>query len=127
MKISACGEYAIQIMVDLAGFDNYVSLKDVAERQDISLKYAEKIISKLLKAELVKSQRGQDGGYMLSKKPANCSVKEILLATGDITPTAPCLELDCPKKDTCKSVSVWQRLDGLINGYLDKITIADLM
>lgn len=127
MKISASGEYAIQIMVDLAEKQNYVSLKDVAQRQDISLKYAEKIASKLLRAGLLLSQRGQDGGYMLAKSPENCSVKEILLTTGDITPIVPCIEAGCPKIDSCKSVSIWQKLNGLINNYLDKISIADLL
>lgn len=127
MKVSASGEYAIQIMVDIAENQNYVSLKDVAQRQDISLKYAEKIASKLLKAGLISSQRGQDGGYKLAKAADKCSVKEILLATGDITPIVACIEAGCPKIDSCKSISIWQKLNGLINNYLDKIYISDLL
>ena len=127
MKISASGEYAIQIMADLAGYDDFVSLKDVAERQEISLKYAEKIVSKLLKAGFLLSERGKFGGYKLAKKPEECSVKDILILTGDITPIVSCLEMNCPKKETCKSITIWQKLDGLINQFLDKITISDII
>lgn len=127
MKISASGEYAVQIMVEIASFDNYISLKEVAKRQNISLKYAEKIASKLLKAGLLDSLRGQDGGYKLAKSADKCSIKEILLATGDISPIVPCFEKDCPKLDSCPSLTVWQKLDGHINQFLGKITIADLL
>ena len=72
MKISACGEYAVRIVVDIASKEGYVSLKDVAKRENISLKYSEKIVSKLMKAGILESQRGQDGGYKLSKKPTEC-------------------------------------------------------
>ena len=127
MKISASGEYAVRILVDIASGSSYVSLNDVAERENISLKYSEKIVSKLLKNNLLESQRGQGGGYKLAKKPEQTTIKEILLATGDITPVIPCLEADCPHKNSCKSISVWERLDGLINDYLGKVSIADLM
>ena len=127
MKISACGEYAVRIMAYIASKDGYVPLSDVAKKEDISLKYSEKIVSKLVKSNLLESQRGQVGGYRLSKSPKQTTIKQILLATGDITPVIPCLETECPHKDSCKSISVWERLDGLINSYLDKVTIADLI
>ena len=127
MKISACGEYAIRILVDIASFNDYVSLSEVAKREDISLKYSEKIVSKLLKGNLLESLRGQGGGYKLAKAPEKTTVKEVLQITGDITPVIPCLEADCPHKDSCKSISVWERLDGLINEYLGKVTIKDLL
>ena len=127
MKISASGEYAIRILVDIASGEGYVSLSDVAKREGISLKYSEKIVSKLLKNNLLESLRGQGGGYKLAKKPGETTIKEVLEITGDITPVIPCLDTECPHKNNCKSISVWQKLDGLINDYLKKVTIADLM
>ena len=127
MKISASGEYAIRILVDIASGEGYVSLSDVAKREGISLKYSEKIVSKLLKNNLLESLRGQGGGYKLAKKPEETTIKEVLEITGDVTPVIPCLDTECPHKNDCKSISVWQKLDGLINDYLNKVTIADLI
>ena len=90
MKISASGEYAIRILVDIASGEGYVSLSDVAKREGISLKYSEKIVSKLLKNNLLESLRGQGGGYKLAKKPEETTIKEVLEITGDITPVIPC-------------------------------------
>ena len=127
MKISAMGEYAVRIMVDIAGFNGYVSLKDVAQRQDISLKKKKKIVSKLIKNGLLVSKQGQDGGYKLAKKPSDCTIRQVLEITGDVSPVAPCVQGDCPHKQTCASVSVWQKLNGLINDYLGHVTIFDLL
>ena len=127
MKISASGEYAVRIIVDIASQSGYVSLKEVTEREDISLKFAEKIVAKLTKAGLLESQRGQDGGYKLAKDATSCSVKQILEVTGDISPIIHCIETDCPRKKECSSVLVWTKLNGLINDYLDKILIKDLI
>ena len=127
MKISSAGEYAVRIMVQIAKSESFVSLKDVASKEDISLKYAEKIVSKLVKAKLLDSQRGQDGGYKLSKPANQCTVAQILLVTGDASKVSACLSSNCPHKDTCKSISVWERLNSLINNYLDTVTIESLI
>ena len=127
MKISASSEYAVRIIVDIAKIGDYVSLSDVAKREDISLKYSEKVVAKLLKNNLLESQRGQGGGYRLSRNPKDITIKEILQATGDVTPVVPCIDSNCPHKDSCKSISVWEKLDSLINGYLDTVSIYDLM
>ena len=127
MKISSSGEYAIRILVDIASCDGYVSLNDVAKREGISLKYSEKIVAKLLKGNVIESLRGQGGGYKLAKAPSQTTIKQVLQITGDITPVTPCLDSDCPHKDSCKSISVWEKLDGLINDYLEKVTIEDLI
>ena len=76
MKISASGEYAVRLLVEFAKYDNFVALKDIAVKQDISIKFAEKIVSRLLKNGILESQRGQDGGYKLAKKPTECTIKE---------------------------------------------------
>ena len=127
MKISSAGEYAVRIMVQIAKSEDYISLKDVAIKENISLKYAEKIVSKLVKAKLLESQRGQGGGYKLVKSATECTVGEILIITGDTSPVSACLSSNCPHKDNCTSISVWERLNSLINGYLDTVTIKSLI
>lgn len=127
MKISASGEYAVRILVEIAKNEKYVSLKDVATKLDISLKYAEKIVAKFVKSGMLESLRGQDGGYKLAKKPNKCTIKEVLIVTGDVTNLSACLSADCPHKDSCTSISVWEKLNGLINDYLSTVTLEDLI
>ena len=127
MKISASGEYGVRIMVEIAKANQHISLKDVATKLDISVKYAEKIVAKFVKSGLLESQRGQDGGYMIAKSPQELTVREILEVTGDCSSIVACLDADCPKKSSCSSISVWLKLNNLINDFLDKITISDLM
>lgn len=127
MKISAGSEYAVRILVEVAKAKDFVSLKEVSQNLDISLKYAEKITSKLTKGGLLESQRGQDGGYKLAKSAEQLTIREVLELTGDIKPVVACLTTDCPHKKTCTSISVWERLNALINDYLGKITIQSLM
>ena len=127
MKISASGEYAVRMLVEIAKSNDYISLKDVATKLDISVKFAEKIVSKFVKVNILESQRGQDGGYKLAKNPNQISVREILEVTGDCTKIVACLDADCPKKSSCTSVGVWEKLNNHINEFLDKISIADLI
>ena len=109
MKISTKGRYAIRIMLDIAqnGTEQRVSLKDIAKRQDISVKYMEQIIGQLCKAGLLKSTRGAQGGYTLTKLPAQYSIGEILRITeGELVPVA-CLEGEknvCPRRDICATL-----------------------
>ncbi len=131
MKISTKGRYALRLMLDLALHENQdpVPLKDVAARQDISLKYLEQIISILQKAGFVRSLRGPQGGYYLAKAPADYTVGSILrLIEGDLCPVA-CLEdtpNKCPRKETCVTLRLWTELDEAIKGVIDKYTLADL-
>lgn len=129
MKISTKGRYALRIMIDLALDDSneYISLKDIAERQEISMKYLEQIISLLNKAKLVESARGNTGGYKLVKKPAEYKVGEILLAAeGNLAPT-DCINGECSRKETCKTYEFWQGLDSVIENYVNSKTLKDLM
>ena len=125
MKISTAGRYAVRIVVDIAKSNDFVSLKEVATKENISIKYAEQIASKLLKANVLTSQRGQDGGYKLLSPANKTSVGTILLATGDIV-TDFC-EPTCPRKDECAGSDVWVELNTLINNYLFSVSIADLV
>ena len=132
MMISTKGRYALRVVIDLAenGKDGYIPMKSVAERQGISLKYLERILPLLVAADLVEGVHGKGGGYKLSRKPEKYTVGEILRAAeGDIAPVA-CLECDsekCSRKDTCRTLPMWTKLDNLINDYLDSVTIKDLM
>lgn len=131
MKISTRGRYAIDLMVDLALYDNGepISIKDIAERAQISLKYLEKIVSLLQRAGFVKSVRGAQGGYRLTRKPEEYSVGAILRVTeGELAPVA-CVEEDsgCAHKSTCSTVKIWQKLNVVINEVVDNISLADLV
>lgn len=132
MKISTKGRYAVRLMLDIAEHSNggNVSIKDVAERQDISLKYLEQIVNILSKKGYLKSQRGSQGGYKMTRSPEEYTVGDILRVTeGDMAPVA-CLEDEeniCPRAGVCPTVGFWQGLYKTVNDYMDSVTIADLM
>ena len=131
MKISTKGRYALRLMYDMAINDNgnAMPLKDVAQRQNISIKYLEQIVILLNRAGYVKSVRGAQGGYRLAKPPKDYKVIDILRATeGDIAPVS-CIFGDdntCPRKISCPTLPLWQGLKGVINEYLSSVTLLDL-
>ena len=130
MKISTKGRYALRIMVDIAQNDknDYVSIKSISERQNISNKYIEQIISKLLKANLLITYRGHTGGYKLSRKPSEYKVGEILrVAEGNLNVIDCVHEFDCPRKAGCNTYSFWKGLDMVINEYADSYTLEELL
>ena len=132
MIISTKGRYALRLMVDLAEHQkqDYIPLKEIAARQEISEKYLESIIKILVKNGLLEALRGKGGGYRLTRSPQEYSVGHILrLAEGDLAPVT-CVSEDssrCTRRADCRLLPMWQKLDSLINGYLDGVTIADLM
>lgn len=131
MKISTKGRYALRMMIDLAEHsdDGYVALKDIAQRQSISKKYLEQIVPMLNRAGLVRTNRGYQGGYALSKTPERYTVGEILRVTeGDLSPVA-CMtpgNNDCPRKAECRTLPIWEGLYKTINEYLDGVTLKDI-
>ena len=132
MMISTRGRYALRVMVDLAEHATgaYTPLKEVAERQDISQKYLESIMSNLSKSGFVEGAQGKGGGYRLVREPGEYKVGDILrLTEGSLAPVACADEgnTECPRRETCPSRPVWQKLDTLINDYLDGITLDDLL
>ena len=130
MKISTKGRYALRVMIDLAVNDkgDYVSLKDISNRQEVSLKYLEQIMAMLNKAGYVKSTRGNNGGYRLAKSPEEYKVGDILRKTeGDLAPIACVSGEECGKRENCKTFKFWQGLDNVINEYVDSKTLADLI
>ena len=132
MLISTRGRYALRIMADLAErqSDGFVPLKDLARCQEISEKYLESITKLLVKAGLLEGLRGKGGGYRLVKPPEKCTLEEILLLTEDTLAPVSCLEPGasaCPRAADCRTLPVWEGLDGLIRDYLRQRTLADLL
>ena len=132
MIVSTRGRYALRVMIDMAenGGSKYLAMKEVSERQNISLKYMEKITPVLVAAKLVEGIHGKGGGYKLTRRPEEYTVSEILrLTEGDLAPVA-CLECDaeqCERTAECRTLPMWRELDRRINEYLDSVTLADLM
>lgn len=132
MKISTKGRYALRLMLDLAvqPGDSAVPLRDVAERQEISDKYLEQIISILNKAGFVRSVRGPQGGYALQQTPDKYTVGMILrLTEGSLSPVE-CLDDNgafCEREENCVTQILWKKLDDAIKGVVDHITLEDLM
>ena len=132
MRISTKGRYAVRVMLDLAtnNTGEYIKVKEIAGRQEISEKYLEQIISVLNKAGYVKSVRGAQGGYRIARDPASYTVGMILrLTEGSLNPVA-CLDDDvneCERCDTCETLEVWIELADAINHIVDNVTIADLV
>ncbi len=132
MKISTKGRYAVRVMLDLAlhNTGEHVKVKQIAQRQGISEKYLEQIISILNKAGFVKSARGAQGGYRMAGDPHTYTVGMILrLTEGSLCPVA-CLEgevNECERCDTCETLEVWKELDAAINKVVDGVTIGDLV
>lgn len=133
MMISTRGRYALRVMLDLAQHrkEGYISLKEVALRQDISMKYLESIIAVLNRAGMVQSLRGKDGGYRLSRPDEEYTVGSILkLTEGSLAPVS-CLDpsgaMPCDRTTTCLTFPLWKKLDCIIDDYLEGITLADIL
>lgn len=132
MMISTKGRYALRVMIDLAqnDGDQFISLKDVAERQDISVKYLEMIVAILHKGKLLESQRGKAGGYRLAKETDEYTVGEILNLTEGTLAPVDCLAKNrtkCEKAGECMTLPLWQKLDSVIEDYLSSVTLKDLI
>lgn len=132
MKISTKGRYALRIMIDLAENRNQgpIRVKDIAGRQGISEKYLEQIIAMFNKAEYVKSIRGAQGGYLLTREPKDYTVGMILrLAEGSIAPVS-CVDdavSECERRDKCVSAKLWQKMNNAVNEVVDNTTLQDLL
>lgn len=132
MLVSTRGRYAIRVMIDLAEHMNgkYIPMKEIADRQDVSLKYMTKIMQALTKSGMLDGQHGKGGGYKLNRDPEEYRVGNILrLTEGTLAPVACLDETDCKcdRSFECRTRPMWNELDKLISEYLDGITIADLM
>lgn len=132
MMISTKGRYALRFLVDIAEHQEkgFVPLKDVALRQKISEKYLEIVVKELVRDGLLTAMRGKGGGYRLSRDPEEYNVKSVIeLMEGSLAPVA-CLEAGreaCPRREDCRTLTLWQGLDKVIGEYLEQFTLADLL
>lgn len=130
--ISTKGRYALRVMIDLAENQNgnYIPMKEIAKRQELSLKYLERITPLLIKSSLIEGVHGKGGGYRLTRNPKDYTVMEILTVTeGDIAPIA-CLQNNaepCARRSQCSTIAMWEKYHNLTKEYFSSITIADLM
>ena len=132
MMISTRGRYALRVIIDMAenGADGYIPMKEIAARQQISLKYLEKILPGLVEAGFIEGVHGKGGGYRLVREPEECRISDILRVTdGDLAPVA-CLEMgggQCERRSECRTLPLWDGLNDVVTEYLDGFTVADLM
>ena len=120
---------ALRIMIDLAQQPENapVSLKAISERQGISMKYLEAIAAVLVKAGYIASSRGKNGGYRLTRTPEEYTIGDLLRQTeGSVAPVS-CLESGCPNSEGCITLPLWAGLDRRIDGYLNQVTLGDVL
>lgn len=132
MMISTKGRYALRVMLDLAEHDNgrFQPLKATAERQEISEKYLEAVLRPLTQAGLLEGVRGKFGGYRLTRPVEQYTVGEILRLTENSMASVACLgegASACPRQESCRTLPMWRKLDEMVNGYLDSVTLASLL
>ena len=133
MKLNTRGRYAVMALADMASFNtqNPVSLRDISLRQNISLVYLEQIFSKLKKNNIVKSIRGTNGGYILTKDPEKIKLSNIFLAVDEKVKTVQCKKESkkgCNGKLTkCITHYLWDDLEMHINDFFDKKNLGDLL
>jgi Rrf2 family protein len=130
--ISTKGRYALRVVIDLAQHknDGFISLKNIAERQRISLKYLEIIMGSLNKSGLLESKRGNDGGYRLLRSASEYTVSEILNSVEKSLAPVKCVdkkEVACINANECLTHPMWQKLDAVIDNYLKSVTLEDLI
>lgn len=132
MKISTKGRYALRMLYDLALHqeDGFISLKDIAERQNISKKYLEQIVPLMNKSGILRTNRGNKGGYSLAKNTAEITVGDVIRAAeGSLAPVS-CLDFEpneCPRVGECATLYVWEGLYKTVTQYLDSITLKDIV
>ena len=132
MKISTKGRYALRLLLDLAEHQQagFVSLNEIAKRQNISKKYLEQIIPIFNKTDVLRANRGSQGGYMLAKSPDKYTVGDILRCTEGSLDPVDCAGQDpvlCDRSADCVMLPVWKGLSRVINEYVDSITLQDIL
>ncbi|KAJ52806.1 Rrf2 family protein [Clostridium tetanomorphum] len=130
MKLSTKGRYGVRAMVDLA--INYgsepVSIKSIAERQNISEYYLEQLFSSLRKADLIKSIRGAQGGYILTREPRDISIAEIMeVLEGPLDLSECVLEGSCSNMDSCSTRLLWVKIKESVEQVTKSTTLQDLV
>ena len=130
--ISTKGRYAIRVMIDLAQNDNgnYIPLKDIAERQEISKKYLEIIVKEMVAGGLVKGASGKGGGYKLLRKPEEYSIGEILELMETTMSSVACLAdkgFNCPREKKCETLPMWKEFDDMVHDFFYNRKLSDVL
>ena len=131
MIVSTRGRYALRVMIDLTEHNDgsFVPLNDIAKRQEISEKYLESVVSSLVKAGLLEGLRGKKGGYRLTKAPEEYTIGSILRLTEKSLAPVACLDCKvntCERKDICKTLPLWERLDSILDEFFEGINLKQL-
>ena len=135
MMISTKGRYSLRMILDIAQHSSasgneFVSLKEISERQQISKKYLEQIVPMLSRSGILRTNRGNKGGYALSRPPRQLTVGDIVRASeGSLAPVS-CLEQEtneCPRASECMTLYIWEGLYEVVYKYLDGITVQDIL
>ena len=132
MNVTTKGRYALRVMLDLAKHsdEGYISLKTIADRQGISVKYLESIVGELKKGGLLDVTRGKEGGYRLGKKTSDYTIGEILRCVEDNLAPVACINagsINCEHAGECMTVPMWKELDDITNDYLNSVSLEDLI
>lgn len=130
--ISTRGRYALRVMVDLAQHygDNYIPLKEVAERQQISKKYLESIVKDMVNGGLIVGSSGKGGGYRLLRKPEDYTVGEVVELMEGTLASVACLQkgaAPCPRAQTCQTLPLWTEYDKLTHVFFYGKKLTDLL
>ena len=128
MRISTKGRYALTIMRNLAihqNEDRFIPLNEISEKENISLKYLEKIMISLKKADFFEVAKGKEGGYKLKRKPNEYTIGEIIRAADEELNVVSCIEETCPNQSHCKTYSLWKDLSDEINKFLDSKNLGE--
>ncbi len=132
MIVSTKGRYALRVMLCFAqrGGEEYIPIKEIAEKEGISLKYLESIMTVLSKGGLVDAVHGKGGGYRLNRRPEDYTVGSILkLTEGGLTAVSCTAEgpAACSRSSCCETRPMWDKLDKMIDDFFESITLADLL
>lgn len=132
MKISTRGRYALRMALDIAHYQQYgpVSLREISQRQGLSLKYLEQLARSMSKGGVLTSRRGAHGGYLLARDVRDLTAGDVLRCSEGSTAPVACLEDDygvCPMRDECETFVFWEGLDRAIEQYVDSVSLADLV
>ena len=132
MLVSTRGRYALRFLVDLAENqgEGFITTHELAERQEVSQKYAERLMASLSRNNFVETAHGKNGGYRLSHLPCEYKIGDILRAMNEELAPVECLRCEpnlCPRAKECRTLPMWQKLAKVINDFFDGITLADLI
>ena len=127
MRISKRSQYGVRALFRLAESDGYSPLRTIAKREEISFDYLEKILTQLEKGGLVVSKRGVSGGYRLASPPADIDLKSVLEILEMKFSLVECIDMECNRKGSCPTASVWMYLDAALKDALKAVTLEDLI